>query len=407
MTADLPIVEITTESSGSSLIAATLAAESVTIAHIGPLRVLVVLTQPPLPEGGAPGKVALGLLRGLAGHGVDVRAIAGLQHFAVPGDAPAELPVELVPVAPLSEWRGRLGRIRRPRGELAGAFAARVAEAAEEVDVVHLDQVETVWCAEALTKPSALHVHYLARLDRPFGAPWRRQFRDVLDSVRIERRALRSVRHLVASSPLVAEQLRRRAPNAEVTLAPLSLDLDLYCPAPLDGPPTAGLIGTADWPPTAAAIRLLLDDVWPRVRRRAPEAKLVLAGRGTGRLGLSSAPRVELAGEVDSARGLFRRLSLLLFPLPRGSGMKVKVLEALASGVPVVTTPAGAEGIAPSSGVIVETEPERLAAAAAELLIDKRARRERGAAARADFERLYAPGPATEPLVELYRRMVR
>jgi glycosyltransferase involved in cell wall biosynthesis len=86
--------------------------------------------------------------------------------------------------------------------------------------------------------------------------------------------------------------------------------------------------------------------------------------------------------------------------------MKVKTLEAMASGVPVVTTPAGAEGIEPSDGVIVETEPDRLAAAASELLTDERARRERGAAARADFDRHYSPGPATAPLVELYRRMV-
>jgi glycosyltransferase involved in cell wall biosynthesis len=86
--------------------------------------------------------------------------------------------------------------------------------------------------------------------------------------------------------------------------------------------------------------------------------------------------------------------------------MKVKVLEAMASGVPVVTTPAGAEGIEPSEGVIVETEPDRLAAAATDLLTDERARSERGAAARVDFERHYSPGPATAPLIDLYERML-
>jgi hypothetical protein len=56
--------------------------------------------------------------------------------------------------------------------------------------------------------------------------------------------------------------------------------------------------------------------------------------------------------------------------------------------------------------VIVETGPERLAAAASELLTDEQARRERGAAGRADFERYYSPGPATAPLAELYERML-
>ena len=370
------------------------------------MRALVVLTQPPLPEGGAPGKTAVGLLRGLHEHGVDVRAVAARRGSSVAGDVPADLPVELVDVEPPGPWEARLGRLRRPLGELgSGSFAARVREAASEADVLHLEETETAWAGEGIALPSLVHVHFLARRDRDLGAPWRKQFREVLDGSRAERAAARRHRHLVASSPVVADALRAAAPRAEVVLAPLSLDPALYEPAPLSGPPLAGLIGTARWGPTADAMRTLVRDVWPLVARAAPEARLVVAGRGTSELGLPQSSGVDLLGEVDSARDLFQRLSLLLFPLARGSGMKVKTLEAMASGVPVVTTVAGAEGIEPSDGVIVHEEPERLAAAAAELLDDAQARRERGAAARADFVRRYSPRPATEPLVELYRRM--
>jgi glycosyltransferase involved in cell wall biosynthesis len=366
------------------------------------VRVLVVLTQPPLPEGGAPGKVATGLLRGLAAHGVDVQAVAARTETAFAGEVPADLPVEVVAVPPLSPWQARLGRLARPRAELAGGrFEARVRELARHADVVHLEQPETVWCAEGLTVPAAVHIHYLSRRDRPLGAPWRRQFRDVLDATRVERRAASRLRYLLASSPLVAEALRRES-KAEVALAPLSLDPGLYGTAPL-GAPRAGLIGTAGWPPTAGAMRALAEDVWPRVKRLAPDAQLVVAGRSTGGLGLR--PGLEVLGEVPSAHEFFQEISVLVFPLRRGSGMKVKVLEAMASGVPVVTTPAGAEGIDPSDGVVVHTEPDALAAATAELLADEDARRQRGAAARADFESRYAPEPATEPIVELYARM--
>ena len=355
------------------------------------MKALVVLTQPPLPEGGAPGRTAIGLLRGLVGHGVEVQAIAARRVFSVPGDVPADLPVEVVDVEPPRALQARLQRITRPLGELTGAFSERVRAAAADADLVHLEETETVWCDEGIDKPSLVHLHYIARRDRGLGAPWSKQFREVLDATRAERAAVRH-RYVVASSPLVAQALGR----SDVVVAPLSLDAALYRPAPLVGPPTAGLIGTAAWPPTAAALRALLEDVWPRVETR--EAELVIAGRGTEQFGGM--------GEVESSRELFQRLSLLLFPLPRGSGMKVKVLEAMASGVPVVTTPAGAEGIEPSEGVIVETEPDRLAAAATDLLTDVRARSERGAAARADFERHYSPGPATAPLLDLYERML-
>jgi glycosyltransferase involved in cell wall biosynthesis len=85
--------------------------------------------------------------------------------------------------------------------------------------------------------------------------------------------------------------------------------------------------------------------------------------------------------------------------------MKVKVLESIASGVPVVTTPAGAEGIDAGEGVVIGSTDAELAAATTRILADEGERRERGAAARGAFERRYSPGPATEPLVELYRRM--
>jgi glycosyltransferase involved in cell wall biosynthesis len=374
------------------------------------MRALVVLTQPPLPEGGAPGRCAIGLLRGLRAHGVEVHALAARQHFAARGEVPADLNVEVVDVPPEPPgWAARWRRLRRPRGELGrGEFGARVREAAQQVDVVHLEETETAWADEGVTTPSLVHVHYLVRQDRRPGPPWRRETRDLLELALAERAAVRRHRHLVASSPLVGAELRARAPEADVVVAPLSLDPRDYVPATLDGPPVAGLIGTGAWPPTRAAVSRLLSSIWPQVRRRAPEARLLLAGRGLEFLaGRDLGPGVELVGEVESAREFLHRLSVLVFPLSRGSGMKVKVLEAMASGVPAVTTAAGAEGIEANDGVLVEAADDELAASAARLLLDSAERSERGAAGRAALERLYAPEPATRPLLELYSRMAQ
>jgi glycosyltransferase involved in cell wall biosynthesis len=371
------------------------------------VKALLVLTQPPLVEGGAPGKCAVGLIRGLLAHGLDVHALAARQHFAAEGEVPADLPVEIVDVPPEPvTWRRHIRRWQRPRGELGrGPLAERVRDLAPGFDVLHLEETEAAWSDHGLAVPSVVHLHYLVRRDRELGLPWARQFRDVLETDLAERAAIRRHRHLVASSPLIAAELARRAPRATVTLAPLSLDPREYVPAPLDGAPTAGIIGTATWAPTARAMRQLVA-LWPTIRSGAPGARLLVAGRGAQRLGLATGDGVDVLGEVRSARAFFQGLSLLVYPVQRGSGMKVKVLEAMASGVPVVTTPAGAEGIAPNPGVVVEGDPVELASAAARILADADERKRRGLEARTAFDAHYAPVVATKPLVTLYRRMV-
>jgi glycosyltransferase involved in cell wall biosynthesis len=373
------------------------------------VKVLVVLTQPPLPEGGANSRCAVGLLRGLRAHSVDVEAIAARQWFSPPGEPPDDLPVEVVDVQPEPPgWRARYLRARQPRGELArDAFGRLVRERAGAADVVHLEETETAWCDAGISIPSLVHLHYLVRRDRPLRRPWTREFRDTVELDLAERAAIRRHRHLVASSPVVQAELRRRKPEAEIVHAPLSLDPRYYDPAPLDEP-LAGLIGHGAWAPTREAMLRLVIRVWPLVRRRHPDARLAVAGRGLELpRGHELGDGVEVVGEVPSGAEFVRGLGILLFPLSRGSGMKVKTLEAIAGGVPVVTTPPGAEGIEGGAGIVVAEDDEVLADAAARLLADVDERRRRGAAAREAFLQRYAPEPATRPLVELYERMVR
>jgi glycosyltransferase involved in cell wall biosynthesis len=372
------------------------------------VKVLVVLSAPPLAEGGAPGRSAVGLLRGLAAHGVEAHALAARQYFI--GEPPSDLSVELVD--PDSVRRGLKGftwRMRRPRGNLGrGDFARRVRELAAAVDVIHLEETETARCDDGIETPSLVHLHYRVRQDRDFGLPWRPEFRFVLEDALAERAAIRRHRYLVCSSPVIAEAVRRGAPHAEVVRAPLSLDPRYYAQAPLDGPPVAGIIGTGNWRPTGEAIDRLANRIWPRVHERVPEAKLLVAGRALDAVtGLAESPGVQVLGEVESASAFLRGLSVLIFPLERGSGMKVKVLEALASGVPVVTTPAGAEGIEADDGAIIEQDDGALADAVVRLLRDGDERTRRGHAGRQAFLDRYSPRPATAPLVALYERMVR
>lgn len=372
------------------------------------MKVVLGLAQLPLAEGGAAGRCAAGLIRGLRGHGIDVVAIAPRHpvYEALP-DPPRTERVEVVPV-PAPDWQSRLGRLTRPRGQLSRTpFGDRLREAASDCDLLHLEEVDVAWCDRGVARPSVVHLHYLARLDAPWGRPWSSRFRFVAEATAAEFAAARRHRYLLANSSRVAQELQRLAPRAEVTVAPLSLNPEHYEPATLDGPPVVGVIGTATWVSTAHATRRLVESIWPQIRRESPGATLRIAGRGmTDLVGPSSGRGVDVVGEVESASAFLRGLSVLLYPIERGSGMKVKVLEAIASGVPVVTTPVGAEGFDGADGIVVEPSDEGLVRATADLLRDEGARRELGQQARQAFLRRFAPLPATEPVADLYRRML-
>jgi glycosyltransferase involved in cell wall biosynthesis len=250
-----------------------------------------------------------------------------------------------------------------------------------------------------------VHLHYRVR-DNPLRGPRPTgELRHRVELALAERRAIASFPWLIANSADVASTLRRT--HTRVTVAALSIDVSPGLRAGLDGPPRLGIIGTASWPPTRAALRRLVERIWPAIRRRVPRAELHVAGRGTaGLLQGLRAPGIVLAGEVPSATGFLSGLSTLIYPVPRGGGMKVKVLESLAIGLPVITTAAGAEGIAPGDGVRVAADDAGIVDLAVALLSNEALRHACGAAAHRTFAECFTPERATEPLVRLYRSML-
>lgn len=262
----------------------------------------------------------------------------------------------------------------------------------------------------AVRPPSAVQVDFLTLRDRETVTLRTGQGRDSLTLLRVERRAVRRTRWLVANSPEVAGPLAAGAPRgAEVTVVPLALDPSHYDVRASLAQPVAGLIGTASWPPTASAVTRLLTSVWPLVLARRPEAQLVLAGDGMDRARfpeLPDLPGVRWRGRVPSAPDFLRELGVLVYPIRAGSGTKVKVLEAMALGLPVVTAPDGAEGLQGEGGVVVEEDDAGIAASLVKLLEDVGARRAAGQAARDRFMRWHTPRVVAAPAIRLYERML-
>jgi glycosyltransferase involved in cell wall biosynthesis len=120
-------------------------------------------------------------------------------------------------------------------------------------------------------------------------------------------------------------------------------------PVPVVDRPVAVLPADWSWPPNLAALIGLLSD-WPSIRAEVPGATLLLAGPHLPDMSLPAG--VTALGRLPRLDDLWASAAVLAFPCPSSSGPKVKVLEAAMVGVPVVTTPAGVEGLE-LDGVVV------------------------------------------------------
>jgi glycosyltransferase involved in cell wall biosynthesis len=116
--------------------------------------------------------------------------------------------------------------------------------------------------------------------------------------------------------------------------------------------------------PNREAILWLANEIWPHVRRAVPDARLLVAGERTNDLGVAS-PQfgIETLGFVEDLAPIYSATMLALCPVRRGSGTRIKIIEASLNGRPVVSTSIGAEGLPfiPNTEILIEDDAQRFA----------------------------------------------
>ena len=159
---------------------------------------------------------------------------------------------------------------------------------------------------------------------------------------------------------------RGKAPGDEVVVAPNGVsDAAFEVPANLAAEPSAVFIAHLGWRPNIDGALWLANEVWPLVRAMVPEAQLQLVGRSPAPavLALASAGAgVSVHADVDSVLPFLAEAAVATAPLWTAGGTRLKILEALATGTPVVSTSLGALGLAPpanSLGIAAEMNAGR------------------------------------------------
>jgi polysaccharide biosynthesis protein PslH len=186
---------------------------------------------------------------------------------------------------------------------------------------------------------------------------------------RMERRTLGGFDHVA----VVSERERERLPEGvrSVLVCPNGRDPSAVLPPASD--PTVAFVATMGWRPNIDAALWLGQDIWPLVLAQVPQARLLLVGRDPAPSVVALAgPNLQVTGTVPDVTPYLAESRVVVAPLRAGGGTRLKIMEALDVGRPVVATSVGCEGMEDlvGRGVVVADTAAGLADAIAGLLLD-------------------------------------
>ncbi len=167
-------------------------------------------------------------------------------------------------------------------------------------------------------------------------------------------------------------------------------------------------IGSLDWRPNQDGVKLLLDSIFPQVKAAEPRARLSIVGRNPPdwlRERAAQIPGVQVFGNVPDVRPFLATCGMTVVPLRVGGGSRLKILESLAMGTPVVSTRVGAEGLRLEAGehLTVTHDETDMADAILDAMRDPDAAIDRADEAQRFILREYDWAPLAEKLEEVWR----
>jgi glycosyltransferase involved in cell wall biosynthesis len=256
-------------------------------------------------------------------------------------------------------------------GEMSAAIHTALQE--ELFDLVQLENTHMghyLRLVQKFKKPSVLRLHNVESL---LAARYARTAPPPLNwyvalqarrMTRFESWACEQASMCLAITEEDAARARLLAPDAHVAVSPAGVDLQRYAPQAMsEEPRTVVFVGALDWPPNVDGIRWFRAKIWSRIVQAEPTARWIIVGK-TPPADILHWPEenrnIQVTGYVDDVRPYLHAAAVVIVPLRSGGGMRLKILEAMAAGKAVVSTPMGAEGIPARDGEeIILAEADR------------------------------------------------
>lgn len=398
------------------------------------LRVLLILPYFPLPavDGGKVRMLntAIGLARRHDVHlGVlyspEAANTTSITHLTKEG-----LTVHISPASfkrGFSGLTGHLSSLTTSRSEIEIAFYGPAVRAffgellQSGYDIVQFEHLSSASLADLVPSSTATiivdhNVEYRLRWEIAKAASLSlgRRWHYLVESAKLrfrEPRILKAADAIVAMSEADARAIQLLIGGKPVAVIPNGVDTAAFLDWDRRGRGTVALfVGSLGYPPNSDALEFFVDDVMPIILRRLPAFRLVVVGRAPSDLLLRkmAARNVAVYESVSDVKPFYREAAVFVVPLRIGGGTRLKVLEAMAAGLPVVSTRIGVQGIdvVDETHILLRDTPEGIAHSVVELINNDKMSRQLVVKARELVETKYDWKRIVPLYDDLYRRIM-
>jgi glycosyltransferase involved in cell wall biosynthesis len=300
------------------------------------------------------------------------------------------------------KWRDA-GRLRQMRAEIAGLVRSL------QIDLVHCWEPCADQFADGLPVPILFDMCDASSLDMRRSLDQRWSLNEYLRYVRLRRFESRIVSRFPctfvtdADAAFFKRQHLVRVISNGVELGGLDRGAEHS--------DVIAFSGNMGFPPNIDAVKHFYDKIFPKIISERPAVRWHIIGTEPGPevLSLGAHPNITVTGHVENIREHLSRATVVVCPMVTGTGIKNKVLEAMALGRAVVTTPLGMQGIAATPGVNIAVggKPSEFAAKIIELLGNRPLREAMGRAGREYVSRHHSWSGVTEAIDALYQELLR